>query len=147
MEPEINTRDKVVALIARILIALLFWYSGIGKILVPDLVIATITKAGLPLPYFCYVAAILLEIGAGLCFLIGFKPRIVALVMALYCLLTGLLFHLELANPQQTIQLLKNFAIAGGLLHYLWFGGGVFSANSQRGWPLRASEGLEKGAR
>ena len=136
MEPEINTRDKVVALIARMLIALLFLFSGVGKILVPDVVIGVIAKAGLPLPYFCYIGAILLEISVGLSFLIGFKPRIAALVMAHYSILTGVLFHLDLADPQQTIQLLKNFAIAGGLLHYLWFGGGVFSMNSQRGWPL-----------
>jgi hypothetical protein len=38
------------------------------------------------------------------------------------CILTAALFHLELFNPQQTIQLLKNLAITGGLLPYVFVG-------------------------
>jgi putative oxidoreductase len=110
---------------ARILIALLFVFSGIGKILAPALVIAAITRAGLPLPQFCYVVALVVELAVSLCFAFGFKTRTAALVLAAYCVVTAALFHLDLRNTQQTIQLLKNLAITGGLFHYVFAGRGV----------------------
>jgi putative oxidoreductase len=112
--------EKSVRVTARILIALLFVYSGAGKILAPSLVIAAITRVGLPLPQFCYVVALVVELAVSLCFAFGFKTRAAALVLAAYCILTAALFHLDLPNPQQTIQLLKNLAITGGLLPYVF---------------------------
>jgi len=122
MGTEVLSGDKSVRVAARVMIALLFLYSGIGKILAPALFIGAIAHVGLPLPQVCYVGAILLELGVGLSFAFGFQTRIAAWVLGIYCLVTAALFHLELSNPQQTIQVLKNLAIAGGLLPYAFAG-------------------------
>jgi putative oxidoreductase len=114
--------EKPVQIAARVLIALLFLYSGIGKILAPSVIIGAISHVGLPLPQFCYIGAIVVELGVGVCFAFGFRTRTAALVLGAYCLLTAALFHLEPSSPQQTIQLLKNLAITGGLLPYIFVG-------------------------
>jgi putative oxidoreductase len=120
MGTEAHAGEKSVQVTARLLIALLFLYSGIGKILAPSVIIGAITHVGLPLPQVCYVGAIVLELGVSLCFVFGFRTRTAALVLGAYCVLTGILFHFEPSNPQQTIQLLKNLAITGGLVPYVF---------------------------
>lgn len=122
MGTEGHAGEKFVHVAARLLIALLFLCSGVGKILAPSLFIAAITRVGLPLPQFCYVGAIVLELGVSMCFVLGFRTRTAALILGVYCILTAALFHLEPSNPQQTIQLLKNLAITGGLLPYVFVG-------------------------
>jgi putative oxidoreductase len=116
MIPEGN--DKKLLLLARILVALLFLYSGVGKILAPSVIIGAIAGVGLPLPQFCYAVAVVVELGASIAFLVEFKPRIAALALGAYCVLTGILFHFDFAKFEQNIQLLKNLAITGGLLYY-----------------------------
>ena len=124
MATEGHSGEKFVQVAARVLIALLFLHTGIGKILAPSVIIAAITRVGLPLPQFFYIGAIVVELVVSLCFAFGFRTRVAALVLSAYCVLTATLFHLELSNPMQTIQLLKNLAITGGLLPY------VFAARS-----------------
>jgi putative oxidoreductase len=120
--------EKSVRIAARVLIALLFLYSGIGKILTPSLIIDAITHVGLPLPQLCYVGAIVVELGVSLCFVFGFKTRAAALVLGAYCILTAALFHFEPSNPLQMIQVLKNLAITGGLLPYVFAGRSLAAA-------------------
>ena len=125
MGTEGHAGEKSVQVAARILITLLFLYSGVGKILAPSVVIGAIAHVGLPLPQLCYIVAIAVELGVGLAFVFGFRTRTAALVLGAYCILTAALFHLELSNPLQTIQLLKNLAITGGLLPYVFAGRSV----------------------
>ncbi len=48
--------------------------------------------------------------------MVGFLTRWTALTLALFCVVSGLLFHFDLADQGQTINLMKNFAMAGGYL-------------------------------
>ena len=125
MGTEGHAGEKSVQVAARILIALLFLYSGVGKILAPSVIIGAITHVGLPLPQLCYIGAIAVELGVGLTFMLGFRTRTAALVLGAYCILTAALFHLEPSNPMQMIQVLKNLAITGGLLPYVFAGRSV----------------------
>jgi putative oxidoreductase len=133
MGTEGHVGEKSVRVAARVLVALLFLYSGIGKILAPALIIGAITHVGLPLPQLCYIGAIAVELGGGLAFVLGFRTRVAALVLGAYCILTAALFHLEPSNPMQMIQLLKNLAITGGLLPYAFAGRSLAAAGQAVG--------------
>jgi len=133
MGTEGNAGGKYVQVAARILIALLFLYSGVGKILAPAVIIGSITHVGLPLPQVSYVVAVVVELGVALAFAFGFKTRVTALVLAVYCVVTAALFHFEPSNPMQMIQVLKNLAITGGLLPYVFAERGLVATTQGAG--------------
>ena len=70
---------------------------------------------GFGVPGFLLWPAILLEILLPILIIIGYKTQISAIFLALFCILTGLIFHLDFANQMQVIALLKNFGLAGVL--------------------------------
>jgi putative oxidoreductase len=70
-----------------------------------------------------YILAIGIGIGGGLLLILGFRLRIVALVMAGFTLATALDFHRHLSDPSQMMHFLKNLSMTGGLLLIVAFGG------------------------
>jgi putative oxidoreductase len=120
------------ALAGRILIAVLFLLSGIGKIATPAATQGYIAAMGLPMPVASYFASMTIEIGGSLLLIFGFQTRIVASGMALFTLATALVFHRNFADQNQMIHFLKNFAIMGGLLQVAAFGAGKFSLDARR---------------
>ena len=109
-----ETGDSSVLLVARCLVAGLFLWSGIGKVSGYDetgLLMHEHGVIGLVLP-----VAIFVEIAGALLLIIGFKARLVALVLAGFCVVTALLFHANFTDRTQMFHFFKNFAIAGGLL-------------------------------
>ena len=130
-----STQD-VVALVGRILIAYLFIPAGFGKLMGFAGTVGYITSAGLPLPQVAAAMAILIELGLGIALLLGFKTRIVSIVMALFTIATALFFHKYWSAPDamkmaQTINFNKNIAIAGGLLAFAAFGPGRLSVDKR----------------
>lgn len=117
--------------IGRLLLAAIFLLSGVGKIAAPDATIGYIAAMGLPLPTLGYIVAIAVEIGGGLALALGFQTRIVALALALFSVVTGLIFHHAIGDQNQMIHLLKNFAMAGGLLQVVAFGAGAYSLDNR----------------
>src|SRR5262245_31222324 len=77
-----NVHTSALAAIGRLLIAVLFLLSGLGKIAAPAMTQAYIASAGLPAPMVAYAAAIIIEVGGGLLLLIGYQTRAVALLVA-----------------------------------------------------------------
>jgi len=67
---------------------------------------------------------IALELGGGIALLLGIQTRLVAGLLAGFCVVTGFMFH---GAPDQTnqIMLMKNLAIAGGLLAFVRTGAGA----------------------
>jgi putative oxidoreductase len=130
MQATSNQGEAPLLLAGRVLIVLLFFYSGLGKIMMPQMFIQAISKVGLPFPHFCYLGAIFIELVLALAFLLGYRTKLSALVIAGYCVLTALLYHLQLSSTENTIQLLKNFSITGGLLHYVGSGAGRLSIDA-----------------
>lgn len=101
-------------LVGRVLIALLFVGGAVQKIGDPSQVIGMITGIGLPGWLVWPVAAF--NLVAGLCLVLGPRVRVWALVLAGYCVFTSF-FHWQLrADPWQVTIMVKNIAIAGGLL-------------------------------
>uniref|UniRef100_A0A8J4H986 DoxX family protein n=1 Tax=Acidicaldus sp. TaxID=1872105 RepID=A0A8J4H986_9PROT len=123
-------RDGV-DLVGRVLIAVLFIWSGVGKIENPAGTMQFIALAGLPVPMAAYVVALLVEVGGGVLLLLGWQTRLVASVMALFTLAAALGFHTHFADHNQQIHFMKNLAIMGGLLHVAAFGAGVFSLDQR----------------
>lgn len=71
---------------------------------------------------------IALEIGGGLALVLGFQARLAALALAVFSIASGVLFH---GTPDQQIMLLKNLAMAGGLLAFTVFGAGRLSLDGE----------------
>ncbi len=119
----------------RLLIAVIFIASGLTKLSAPAATIGYIAAVGLPAPQVGYAGAVLVELGIGFLFLIGFKTRIMALVLAGFCVATAIFFHRAVGDPNQAIHFLKNLAMAGGLLQIAAFGGGALSVDALRQRP------------
>ncbi len=132
MNQATHTNSPVPA-IGRLLMAAIFLLSGFGKIAAPAATIGYIASVGLPMPALAYAGAVALEVGGGLLLLAGLQTRWTALVLAAFSIITGLAFHHAIADQNQMIHLLKNFAMAGGLLQVFAFGAGAFSLDNRRG--------------
>lgn len=101
-------------LAGRVLIALLFLGGAVQKATDPAPVETMIAGIGLPASLIWPVAAF--NLVAAVLLVTGPRVRAVALVLAMYCLFTSL-FHWQLrADPWQVTIVVKNWAIAGGLL-------------------------------
>lgn len=125
--------------IGRALLAAIFIFSGIGKLLAPSATIGYIESVGLPFATAGLIAAIAVELGGGILLAIGAKVRPVALLLALFSIATGVLFHSAIGDQNQLIHLLKNVALAGGLLQVVAFGAGAWSVDA-----LNRSNGVRR---
>ncbi len=118
------------SLVGRLLIAALFVLSGWSKIGGYVATQGYMQSAGVPGALLPLV--ILLELGGGLAIIAGLFTRPVALLMAGFSILTGLLFHAGSADMTQQIMFLKNLAMAGGFLFLVANGAGRLSLDRVR---------------
>ncbi|WP_339630257.1 DoxX family protein [uncultured Sneathiella sp.] len=117
-------------LVGRIFMALLFIPAGAGKIsgyAGTQGYMESMNVPGILLPL-----VIIVELGGGIAILLGWQTRIVAFLLAGFCLVAALLFHLQPDDQMQMILLTKNVAIAGGLLFLVANGAGAFSIDRWR---------------
>jgi len=105
--------SKVAAIIGRFLIALIFIFSGFGKLIDPAG--TGMALAGVGLSPQLAIPVGLFELAGGLCLAAGFMVRLVALLLAGFTAATILFFHNRFTDPQQGVMALKNLAIIGGL--------------------------------
>jgi putative oxidoreductase len=128
-----QTNTVILPLTGRILMAAIFVLSGINKIANPAGTIGYINAMGLPFPELGLALAIGIEVVGGLLLVAGLYTRPVALALAAFSIATGLIFHSAIADQNQMIHLMKNFAMAGGLLQIAAFGAGSLSLDARRG--------------
>ena len=112
--------SMIAALIGRILLAVIFIVSGIGKMIDPAPAARMMAAAGLPANMAMEVGVF--ELVAGLLLAIGLMTRLVSIVLFVYIGLTILFFHNALADPAQQVNALKNLAIMGGMLMVFAYG-------------------------
>ena len=82
---------------------------------------------GVPAAGVLLVLSIIIEIFGGLSILLGFKAKWGAIALFIFLIPTTLIFHTEVTDQIQSIMLLKNFAIMGGLLMVANYGSGPYS--------------------
>ncbi|MEJ5033262.1 DoxX family protein [Acinetobacter sp. MYb177] len=114
--------DAVLALIARVLMAYIFLIAGWGKISAYSATVGYMESMGVPgalLPL-----TILVEFGGGLALLFGFQARFAAFGLGLFSMITAFIFH---DGAQDSINFMKNFAMAGGLFFLMLHGAGKMS--------------------
>jgi putative oxidoreductase len=126
----VHISQSAVPAIGRILMATIFIFSGVGKALAPEATIGYIESVGLPFASLGLIAAIAIELGGGVMLAIGIKTRLVAAALALFSVVTALAFHNAIGDQNQLIHLLKNIALAGGLLQVAAFGAGSYSVDA-----------------
>jgi putative oxidoreductase len=60
----------------------------------------------------------------------GFRVRFASLALAVFCLVTAIIFHHNFADHNQSIHFFKDVMMAGGLLQIAYFGAGAFSLDA-----------------
>jgi putative oxidoreductase len=119
--------NSALSFAGRLMIGLPLAMSGLGKLAAYGPTTAMIVAAGLPAPPLAYAVAVVLELGGGLLLIAGYRVRIVAIALALFCIATAISFHNNFADKNQMIHFLKNVMMAGGLLQIAAFGAGRLS--------------------
>jgi putative oxidoreductase len=122
------------ALIARILMSVMFLVSGNSKITCFDGTVGYIGSVGLPMATALAAAAAAVELLAALALIIGWKTRWAALALAVFTAAATVFFHNFWAMPaseqmMQQISFVKNLAVIGGLLLLASAGPGAWSVD------------------
>jgi putative oxidoreductase len=123
------TLANATELAGRVLLASVFLLAGLNKLGAYSATAAYMASAGVPgalLP-----AVIATEVLGALAIILGWKTRVVAILLAGFSLLTALTFHSNFADPIQMIMFLKNVSIAGGFLLLVANGAGPLSLDQR----------------
>lgn len=133
-----TTFQNPLALVGRLLLALLFLPAGISKIAGFAGTTGYIASKGLPLPELGVIIAIVVEVGGSLALIAGFRIRMAALALAVFTLVATFVFHNFWGVPAdqamvQQLMFYKNIAVVGGLLLLAAHGAGAWSVDAKRG--------------
>ena len=118
-----------VGLLGRVLMSAIFISAGYNKAISPSATMAMMGHYGLPLPGAAYAVTLIVELGFGIVFLIGFRARLTALVLAVWCIATAMVAHYHPGDTGQMIHFMKNVCMAGGFLQVAASGAGRFSVD------------------
>jgi putative oxidoreductase len=99
-----------------------FVHAVIGKLTGFAGVTGAIAAKGLPLAPLLLVAAMTLMVVGSALVISGWRARLGVVLLLLFLIPTTLIFHGDVADKMERIQLFKNLAIIGGLL--LWASSG-----------------------
>ena len=116
-------------LVGRIFISLVFLLSGFNKIGNYEGTIGWMETFGMPGIFL--IPAIILEVGAPILIIIGYKVKISAALLSLFCIATAVIFHYDFSNQMQFISFMKNIALAGGFLFLVVNGAKDFSLDKK----------------
>ena len=105
---------NILDLVARILISALFLLNGVFKISNYDGTVGWMEGFGIP--GILLIPAIILEIVGPILIILGYKAKIAAGLLSLFCIATAVIFHNDFSDQMQLGSFLKNIALAGGFL-------------------------------
>ena len=125
-----NTVQTLSAPLGRLLIALIFVISGVGKLGSYAGTQGYMETMGVPGALLAPVIA--LEVLGGLAIILGWQTRLVAFLLAGFCIVSAVLFHGNIGDQMQQIQFLKNLGLAGGFLFLVAHGAGAWSLDNRR---------------
>jgi putative oxidoreductase len=105
---------NILDLVSRILISSLFLLNGVFKINNYDDTVGWMEGFGIP--GILLIPAIILEIVGPILIILGYKAKIAAGSLSLFCIATAVIFHNDFSDQMQLGSFLKNIALAGGFL-------------------------------
>ena len=117
-------------LCGRVLLALMFVAAGYGKIGAYEGTQGYMEAMGVPGMLLPLV--IVLELGGGLAIMAGWQTRIIAILLAGFCLVAAFIFHLDFADQMQSIMFMKNLSVAGGFLLLAAYGPGALALDNRK---------------
>ena len=117
-------------LIGRALLATLFLLSGIGKITAYSAAAGYMASVGVPGALLPLV--IVVEILGSVAIVLGWQTRLVAVLLAGFTLMAGILFHNNFGDQTQMIMFLKNISITGAFLMLAANGAGRWSMDARK---------------
>ena len=120
---------NVLDLLGRILISALFLINGVFKISNYDGSVDWMESFGVP--GILIIPAIMLEIIGPIMIIVGYKAKIAAGFLSLFCILTAVIFHNDFSDQIQFTSFLKNIALAGGFLFIVVNGTKEFSIDKK----------------
>ena len=118
--------SNLIDFVGRLLISALFLLSAYNKILSIDGTMSWMEGFGIP--GLLLYPTIALEIILPLFIIIGYRARLSAALLAIFCLTTAFIFHFDLTSQTETISFLKNIGLAGGFLFIV--------ANGTKDWSI-----------
>ena len=116
-------------LIGRVFISLVFLLSGFNKIGNYEGTVGWMES--LDMPGIFLIPAIALEIIAPIFIIIGYKVKISATLLSLFCVATAFIFHNDFSNQMEFISFMKNIGLAGGFLFLVVNGAKDFSLDKK----------------
>lgn len=128
--------NKFGPLLGRILLAIIFLMSGIGKIGGFAGTAGYMASKGLPMVEVLLAITIVIEIGGALMLILGWKARLGAAALFLWMIPVTFMFHNFWAIPpadqqMQMIMFMKNLGLMGGMLYIMAFGSGPMSVDKK----------------
>lgn len=121
--------DSLVLLFARIAIAPLYLYSGIGKVMAFSTTAGRLPGGPDGFGTVLAAGAVTVELGCGAALLLGLLARQAAVALICFTIAATVMFHNFWAAPEaqvvvQTINFLKNLGLIGGLALIAYYGAG-----------------------
>lgn len=124
-----QNRNDLIHLVARIAMGLLFVMSGYTKITQMGAAgFGGIIESQLSGMGFLAWPVMFFELFAGIILIIGFQTRIIAIALAIFCVVTGLIFH----GLGDLTGMLKNICLAGGFLLLYIYGAGTYALDNRK---------------
>ena len=105
---------NILDLLGRIFISLLFLINGYFKISNYEGTLEWME--GYNIPGILLTPTIILELAAPILVIIGYKTKISAFLLTVFCITTAIIFHTDFSSQTQITSFLKNIALAGGFL-------------------------------
>ena len=113
-------------LLGRIFISVIFLYSGTNKILNYEITFQWIEI--FEISKFLLVFTVIMEIIFPVFIIIGYKTKIAAIALSIYCLSTAFIFHNDFSSQTQIITFLQNISLTGALI--------LMIVNGTKDWAL-----------
>ena len=123
-----NAKTFLVPL-GRLLLSSAFIWAGFGKLMNPSGTAGYFASLHIPVPSIAVWVVIIVELIGGILLLIGFQTRLVAAVLAIFCLITGFAIHLPVGDLPNMINFYKNLVMTGGFLYVISYGAGNLSVD------------------
>ena len=120
--------------LGRLFISTLFLFSAYNKFLNYSGTVDWMESFGVP--GFLLGPTITLEIILPLFIIIGFQTKLSSILLALFSIVTAIIFHSDFSDQMQVIAFLKNIGLAGGFM--------FLAAHGAKEWAVENKKKYER---